>query len=138
MKSIKKSTLKAYTELPEKFKVMDIINLTRKYYGKYVMDGTVLRRLRELREDFILDYCYVNNSYVKIRKNIAVICYNMSDFLSHEKNSEKKYFQIRNMNDIQNLKLYIGGHKLDGIEIAKRGSENVISSFLLEKCEELL
>lgn len=60
--TIRKSVLKAYNKLPDRFEAARLCNLTRDIIGRRPMDGTILRRLRELRADGVLMYKAVDPS----------------------------------------------------------------------------
>lgn len=52
METVIKATEKAYNNLPEVFKLLNLIKLVRFYTKRpYLTDGTITRRLRELRAD---------------------------------------------------------------------------------------
>lgn len=54
--TIRKAVKKAYDKMPEKFSAPILCKYAQRIYGKPVMDGTTLRRLRELRADGICVY----------------------------------------------------------------------------------
>ena len=63
--SIKKTILKAWEKLPDRFGAFTLALCVRnrmKEYNKYPFDGSILRRLRELREDGLLDYRVIDNA----------------------------------------------------------------------------
>ena len=64
----KECTLIAYNELPESFFVTALTSLAQCYFleaeHRQVMDGTVLRRLRSLRDNNIINYEVVRTTHV--------------------------------------------------------------------------
>lgn len=47
---IKSAVLKAYNDMPKRFSALTLCLHTRSILNKMTMDGSILRRLRELRE----------------------------------------------------------------------------------------
>lgn len=47
---IRKAVLKAYNDMPKRFSALSLCLHTRSILNKMTMDGSILRRLRELRE----------------------------------------------------------------------------------------
>ena len=63
--SIKKTILKAWEKLPDSFGAFTLFLMVKnelKEHKKYPFDGTISRRLRELREDGLLDYRVIDNA----------------------------------------------------------------------------
>ncbi len=59
METIRKQTHKAFNEMPETFSAISLCRLVQdrmKAFKRFPMDGTILRRLRELREDGLTPY----------------------------------------------------------------------------------
>lgn len=53
----------------ETFPILELVNRVRSITGReYLMDGTILRRLRELREDGLIDYEVADKLKAKYRK----------------------------------------------------------------------
>lgn len=48
--SVKRATKSAYDEMADRFSALHLCMVVRSKLQKYTMDGTILRRLRELRE----------------------------------------------------------------------------------------
>lgn len=48
--SVKQATRAAYNEMADRFSALHFCNVVRAKLQKHTMDGTILRRLRELRE----------------------------------------------------------------------------------------
>lgn len=50
------ATLMAFNQMDDVFSAPDLCKLARKFRGSPVMDGTTLRRLRDLRADRVINY----------------------------------------------------------------------------------
>ena len=69
--TVKQAVRVAFNALPAEFHVLDLCNQVRHILHRpYVMDGTILRKLRELRSEKELDYDpdEKNHVYRKILK----------------------------------------------------------------------
>ena len=67
--TVYESTLLAFNQLREAFPVLDLVRAVRRITGReYLMDGTILRRLRELREDNRLNYEVMDRELSRYRK----------------------------------------------------------------------
>tara|TARA_R110002167_G_scaffold81296_6_gene222720 strand:+ start:7660 stop:7899 length:240 start_codon:yes stop_codon:yes gene_type:complete len=67
--TVRGATKKAYEEMPVKFSALTLCLTVRKNLKKMTMDGSILRRLRELRADGVCTYRVVdpaNAIYSKI------------------------------------------------------------------------
>lgn len=67
--TVRKAVLKAYNQMPDRFGALTLCLTVRSILNRMTMDGTILRRLRELRDDKTLDYIVidkVNSIYQKI------------------------------------------------------------------------
>lgn len=67
--TVKKAAKKAYEQMPERFSALTFCLTVRKILNKMTMDGTILRRLRELRESGECPYKAidpVNAIYMKL------------------------------------------------------------------------
>ena len=71
-KTVRQSVKDSFFELPDKFSVLQLIAKVREKTNRpYLTDGTLLRRLRELRSDGELDYRVIDTVraiYEKIKK----------------------------------------------------------------------
>jgi len=70
--TIREATKRAYKTMPEDFYVWNLLVETKMLAGRpFLTDGTILRRLRELREDNpFVDYeANKNGFYTKIKPN---------------------------------------------------------------------
>lgn len=66
---IRKATKQAFEQMADRFSVLLLCNVTRRKLNKHTMDGTILRRLRELRESGECPYKVIdsfNGIYQKI------------------------------------------------------------------------
>lgn len=66
---IRKATKQAFEEMADRFSVLLLCNVVRSKLNKHTMDGSILRRLRELRKSG--DYPYkvidpINGVYQKL------------------------------------------------------------------------
>lgn len=67
--TVRKAVKKAYEQMPNRFSALTLCLTTRGILNRMTMDGTILRRLRELRDDMELDYIVkdkVNSIYEKL------------------------------------------------------------------------
>lgn len=67
--TVKKAAKKAYEMMPERFSALTFCLTVRRLLNRMTMDGTILRRLRELREDGQCPYKAidpVNAIYMKL------------------------------------------------------------------------
>jgi len=76
--TIKQATKLAYEKMQDEFMFYTLVNIVRiklSPWNKRPLDGTIQRRLRELREDGVLSYDYnsKNGEYVK-KKTWTMIC----------------------------------------------------------------
>lgn len=63
------ATRLAFNRQREFFPVMDLIREVRHFTGRdFLMDGTILRRLRELREDGLISYEVFDTQKAKYKK----------------------------------------------------------------------
>ena len=72
METIRKATAKTFEEMPRIFGALEFCKRVRKSLNKETMDGTILRRLRELRADDISPYKVFDNRnamYVKTKQS---------------------------------------------------------------------
>jgi len=70
--TIREATKAAFQMMPEKFNVWNLLIEVKKIVGRpFLTDGTILRRLRELREDNpFVDYeANQDGIYTKIKPN---------------------------------------------------------------------
>lgn len=68
METIRKATAKTFEEMPRIFGALEFCRKVRNKLGTETMDGTILRRLRELRADGIASYVVFdtkNSQYIK-------------------------------------------------------------------------
>lgn len=66
---IRKATKQAFEEMADRFSVLELVEKTRMFLDKRTLDGTILRRLRELRESGECPYKVIdsiNGIYQKI------------------------------------------------------------------------
>lgn len=54
--SIRDASAEVFAKMPTEFKSIDFCAKVRKLLKRRTMDGTILRRLRELRADGVCDY----------------------------------------------------------------------------------
>ena len=55
--TVKQATKQVYFNLPKEFHVLELVRGVKVTTGRpHLMDGTILRKLRELRSDGVLDY----------------------------------------------------------------------------------
>ena len=67
--SVYDATHLVFNQQREFFPVMDLIRAVRRMTGReYLMDGTILRRLRELREDSKINYEVIDTQKAKYKK----------------------------------------------------------------------
>ena len=67
--TIREAAQKAYEKMPKRFASLTLCLTVRSIQNKMTMDGTILRRLRELRDDNLCPYKVVdttNGIYEKI------------------------------------------------------------------------
>ncbi len=67
--TVRKAVKEAYDQMPKRFGVLTLCLTARSILNRMTLDGTILRRLRELRDDKILNYVVidtVNSIYEKI------------------------------------------------------------------------
>ncbi len=63
------ATLLAYNQQKDFFNVLDLVRSVRLICGRpYLMDGTILRRLRELRDDERVNYEVSDRVHAKYKK----------------------------------------------------------------------
>lgn len=68
--SVYEATRLAFNQQRSIFHVLDLVRSVRRITGReYLMDGTILRRLRELREDGKVAYTIFDNATGKYKKN---------------------------------------------------------------------
>ena len=60
--TVRKAVQQAYDQMPKRFSSLSICMTARSILNKMTMDGTILRRLRELREDGLASYKVVNSA----------------------------------------------------------------------------
>ena len=66
---IQEATRLAFNQQRDIFHVLDLVRSVRRITGReYLMDGTILRRLRELREDGKIAYTIFDNATGKYKK----------------------------------------------------------------------
>lgn len=66
--TVKKAVVEAYAQMPNRFSALTLCLTVRRILNRMTMDGTILRRLRELREDGDCPYRVsdpVNSIYTK-------------------------------------------------------------------------
>ena len=69
---IKEAVKKAYSQMPQTFSALTLCLQTRSILNKMTMDGSILRRLRELRETGECPYSVkdtINGIYTKNEKS---------------------------------------------------------------------
>lgn len=59
--TVRKATLTAFNQMPKRFASLTICLTVRSIQNKRTMDGTILRRLRELREEGLTPYKVLNS-----------------------------------------------------------------------------
>ncbi len=63
------ATLLAFNQQKEFFNVLDLVRSVRLICSRpYLMDGTILRRLRELRDDKRINYEVIDTLHAKYKK----------------------------------------------------------------------
>lgn len=68
--TVYEATRLAFNQQREIFSVLDLVRSVRRITGReYLMDGTILRRLRELREDGRVKYSIFDYTTAKYKKN---------------------------------------------------------------------
>jgi hypothetical protein len=68
--TVYEATRLAFNQQRDIFSVLDLVRSVRRITGReYLMDGTILRRLRELREDGKVTYTIFDNATGKYKKN---------------------------------------------------------------------
>ena len=68
--TVYEATRLAFNQQREIFSVLDLVRSVRRITKRdYLMDGTILRRLRELREDGRIAYTIFDNATGKYKKN---------------------------------------------------------------------
>lgn len=80
--SVREATRMAFSNMPEVFSVLSLVNQAKMIMGRpYCMDGTILRRLRELRDEEpgVFNYQVIDSETGKYQKKTvkngeAVIC----------------------------------------------------------------
>lgn len=68
--SVKKATRKAFEMMPDQFSSLTLCLTARKVLNNMTMDGTILRRLRELRKEGTCVYKVIdpiNSIYEKVK-----------------------------------------------------------------------
>jgi hypothetical protein len=74
--TVKNAVAQAYQNLSDRISILDLIRDTRNIYGRQTLtDGTITRKLRELRSDKVLNYKIEEQMYVKIFKEIQTIMF---------------------------------------------------------------
>ena len=58
--TVRSATSKAFNQMPKRFSILTLCLTTRSILNNMTMDGTITRRLRELREDGICQYKVLN------------------------------------------------------------------------------
>ena len=67
--TVREATLLAFNQLRDTFPVLQLVRGVRHITGReYLMDGTILRRLRELRDDRKLNYEVMDRQLSRYRK----------------------------------------------------------------------
>jgi len=67
--TVREATKEAYGEMATEFSILKIISRTRELTERpYLTDGTITRRLRELREDHLINYDVIDNRKSKYKK----------------------------------------------------------------------
>jgi len=68
--TVYEATRLAFNQQRDIFSVLDLVRSVRRITGReYLMDGTILRRLRELREDGRVKYTIFDYTTAKYKKN---------------------------------------------------------------------
>ena len=68
--TVYEATRLAFNQQRDIFSILDLVRSVRRITGReYLMDGTILRRLRELREDGRIAYTIFDNATGKYKKN---------------------------------------------------------------------
>lgn len=58
--TVRNATKRAFEQMPQRFSVLTLCLTTRKILNNMTMDGTITRRLRELRKSGECDYKVIN------------------------------------------------------------------------------
>ena len=67
--TVKDATHLAFNQQKQFFPILDLVRAVRAITGReYLMDGTILRRLRELREDGFVNYEVFDTQKAKYKK----------------------------------------------------------------------
>ena len=68
--TVYEATRLAFNQQRDIFSILDLVRSVRRITGReYLMDGTILRRLRELREDGRVKYTIFDYTTAKYKKN---------------------------------------------------------------------
>jgi hypothetical protein len=70
--TVRQAVLKAFNDMPINFHINTLIKKVRQYTNRPMLtDGTISRRLRELRNDFEINYDYKSSDFIynKIKIN---------------------------------------------------------------------
>jgi len=59
--TVRQATLQAYRQMPRRFSSLTLCLTVRSIQNKRTMDGTILRRLRELRNEGVAFYKVINS-----------------------------------------------------------------------------
>ena len=69
---IKKAVKLSYDRLPAQFHIWELIKMVRIMTGReWVTDGTILRKLRELRNNNIINYEYIHKNFKYKKKDLG-------------------------------------------------------------------
>lgn len=60
--TVRKAVQQAFNQMPTKFSGLTLCLTSRSILNRMVLDGNIMRRLRELREDGICPYKVINNA----------------------------------------------------------------------------
>jgi hypothetical protein len=68
--TVREATLKAYNDMPDEFHILQLCKKVKVIIGRqHLMDGSITRRLRELREDGVIRYDVVETRHSIYQKN---------------------------------------------------------------------